>query len=60
MKILQGLKSELEKTSTSLERTAIFSKESRISELPRQGTFYFLTNYKFSCSENNSHSFLGT
>ncbi|XP_074567210.1 ubiquitin carboxyl-terminal hydrolase 7-like [Curcuma longa] len=37
-----GLKSELEKISTSLGRTANFSKESRISELPRYLTVQFV------------------
>ncbi|XP_042447095.1 ubiquitin carboxyl-terminal hydrolase 7-like [Zingiber officinale] len=37
-----GLKSELEKTSTSLGRSAMFSKESRISELPRYLTVQFV------------------
>ncbi|KAJ8460853.1 hypothetical protein OPV22_033779 [Ensete ventricosum] len=38
----RGLKSELEKMSTSLGRSAVFSKESRISELPRYLTVQFV------------------
>ncbi|XP_010912089.1 ubiquitin carboxyl-terminal hydrolase 6 [Elaeis guineensis] len=38
----RGLKSELEKVSPSLGRTAIYSKESRISDLPRYLTVQFV------------------
>ncbi|CAL9774801.1 unnamed protein product [Musa acuminata subsp. burmannicoides] len=38
----RGLKSELEKMSISLGRSAVFSKESRISELPRYLTVQFV------------------
>ncbi|WOK91358.1 ubiquitin carboxyl-terminal hydrolase 6 [Canna indica] len=38
----RGLKSELEKTSSSLGRSAIFTKESHISELPRYLTVQFV------------------
>ncbi|XP_073006842.1 ubiquitin carboxyl-terminal hydrolase 6 [Typha latifolia] len=37
-----GLKSELEKVSTVLQRSAVYSKESRISELPRYLTVQFV------------------
>lgn len=33
---IQAMKSELEKVSPSLGRSAVFSKESSISDLPRQ------------------------
>lgn len=33
---MQGLKSELEKVSPSLGRSAVYLKESRINSLPRQ------------------------
>lgn len=33
---VQGLKTELEKVSPALGRTAIYTRESRINELPRQ------------------------
>jgi ubiquitin carboxyl-terminal hydrolase 14 len=32
---VQGLKTELEKASPTLGRTAIYTRESRINELPR-------------------------
>lgn len=36
MLCVQGLKTELEKVSPTLGRTAIYTRESRINELPRQ------------------------
>jgi hypothetical protein len=41
---VQGLKTELEKVSPALGRTAVYTRESKINELPRQvhKTFTFL------------------
>ena len=38
---VQGLKSELEKSSPSLGRSAVYTKDSRINDLPR---YYILNN----------------